>query len=268
MSIISVTNASFGYNGADVFSDISFSVHKGELFCLLGPNGSGKTTLLDCILGTLKLKSGRIMINGQDSSTFRPGLAARHIAYVPQNHERTFPYTVLDIVKMGRASYTGLFSTPSRADSLLAKAVLRDMGIESLQDRPYTQLSGGESQLVLIARALVQQTPIIIMDEPTVHLDFRHELKILETMVRLVRKNGITVLMATHFPNHALYFQNNGVRTTVAMLSEKKFLDVGTPDEVVNSDHLSKLYGVETCVVNYQYGNGMHKQVIPISTLD
>ncbi len=193
--------------------------------------------------------------------------AAGHLGGITANQDGA-SYTVLDIVKMGRASHTGLFSIPSRADTLLAKVVLRDMGIESLQDRPYTQLSGGESQLVLIARALVQQTPIIIMDEPTVHLDFRHELKILETMVRLVRKNGITVLMATHFPNHALYFQNNGVRTTVAMLSEKKFLDVGTPDEVVSSDHLSKLYGVETCVVNYPCGNGMHKQVIPISTLD
>ena len=190
------------------------------------------------------------------------------MAYVPQKHERTFPYTVLDIVKMGRAFYTGLFSIPSRADTLLAKSVLRKMGIDHLQDRPYTQLSGGESQLVLIARALVQQTPIIIMDEPTVHLDFRHELKILETVVRLVRDSGITVLMATHFPNHAFYFQNNGVRITVAMLSEQKFLDTGPPDKVVCREHLRKLYGVETCLVNYRCGNGTHKQVIPISTLD
>jgi iron complex transport system ATP-binding protein len=268
MSIIAVSNASFGYNGVDVFSDISFSVQEGELFCLLGPNGCGKTTLLDCILGTLKLKSGRVVINGQDSRTLRPGQAARHIAYVPQNHERTFPYTVLDIVKMGRASHTGLFSTPSRADTRLAKTVLGDMGIDHLQDRPYTQLSGGESQLVLIARALVQQTPIIIMDEPTVHLDFRHELKILETVVRLVRENGITVLMATHFPNHALYFQNNAVRTTVAMLSMKKFLDIGTPGDVVCNERLRELYGVNTCLVDYRCGNRTQKQVIPISTLE
>jgi iron complex transport system ATP-binding protein len=268
MPIIAVANASFGYNSADVFTNISFSVGKGKLFCLLGPNGSGKTTLLDCILGTLKLRQGKILINGKDSRSFRPGRIARQIAYVPQRHERTFPYRVLDIVTMGRAAYTGLFSGPSREDERIAAQALKTVGICHLRDRPYTQLSGGEGQLVMISRALAQETPVIIVDEPTAHLDFRNDLLILETIGQLVCETGRTVIMATHFPNHAFYFKNNGVPVTVALLHKGGFLATGDADEVLTRDQMRMLYGVETCVVSCSTGKALDlKQIIPISTV-
>jgi iron complex transport system ATP-binding protein len=268
MPIITVADASFGYNSADIFTNISFSVAKGELFCLLGPNGSGKTTLLDCILGMLKLRQGEIFINGKDSRSFRAGRIARHIAYVPQRHERTFPYRVLDIVTMGRAAYTGLFSGPSREDKSIAARALETVGISRLRDRPYTQLSGGEGQLVMIARALAQETPVIIVDEPTAHLDFRNDLLVLETIGQLVRETGRTVMMATHFPHHAFYFKNNGVSTTVALLHKGGFLAIGDPDEVLTTEQIRMLYGVETCMVSCSTGKALElKQRIPTSTV-
>jgi len=268
MPIITVADASFGYNSADVFTNISFSVGKGELFCLLGPNGSGKTTLLDCILGMLKLRQGKIFIDGKDSLSFRAGRIARHIAYVPQRHERTFPYRVLEIVTMGRAAYTGLFSGPSREDKKIAARALETVGISHLRDRPYTQISGGEGQLVMIARALAQETPAIIVDEPTAHLDFRNDLLILETVGHLVRETGRTVMMATHFPNHAFYFKNNGVPTTVALLHKGGFLATGDPDEVLTREQIRMLYGVETCIVSCSTGKALElKQIIPTSTV-
>ena len=268
MPIITVADASFGYNSADVFTNISFSVGKGELFCLLGPNGSGKTTLLDCILGMLKLRQGKILIDGKESRSFPAGRIARHIAYVPQRHERTFPYRVLDIVTMGRAAYTGLFSGPSREDKRIAARALETVGIGHLRDRPYTQLSGGEGQLVMIARALAQQTLVIIMDEPTAHLDFRNDLLILETIGQLVRETGRTIIMATHFPNHAFYFKNNGVPTTVALLHKKGFLATGDPDEVLTREQIREVYGVETCMVSCSTGKALElKQLIPTGTV-
>jgi len=265
---MNVIDASFSYGNGDIFSRISFSVSPGELFCLLGPNGCGKTTLLDCMLGTLKLKAGDICLDGKSIAGMRPGQLARSVAYVPQKHDRTFPYTVRDIVKMGRAAYIGLFGAPSRFDEETADEAMETVGIAHLKHRPYTQISGGESQLVMIARALAQATPIIIMDEPTAHLDFRHELVIMETVARLVRTKGISVIMATHFPNHAFYFQNNGVATRAALLHEGSFLAAGAPDDILSEQNMERLYGVRTKLLTYDAG-GAHtiKQVVPLGTV-
>lgn len=268
MALMHVIDASFSYGTGDIFSRISFSVSPGELFCLLGPNGCGKTTLLDCMLGSLKLKAGDIRLDGKSITGMRPGQLARSVAYVPQKHDRTFPYTVRDIVKMGRAAYIGLFGTPSRSDEQAADEALETVGISHLRQRPYTQISGGESQLVMIARALAQATPIIIMDEPTAHLDFRHELVIMETVARLVRAKGISVIMATHFPNHAFYFQNNGVATRVALLHEGSFLAAGAPDDILSEQNMERLYGVRTKLLTCN-GSGAQtiKQIIPLGTV-
>jgi iron complex transport system ATP-binding protein len=266
---MNVRDASFSYGNGDIFHRISFSVSPGELFCLLGPNGCGKTTLLDCMLGSLKLKEGDICLDGKSIAGMRPGQLARSIAYVPQKHERTFPYTVRDIVKMGRAAYIGLFGTPSAADEEAADEALETVGISHLRQRPYTQISGGESQLVMIARALAQVTPIIIMDEPTAHLDFRHELVIMETVARLVRTKGLSVIMATHFPNHAFYFQNSGVAARVALLHAGSFLAVGPPDAILSEQNMEQLYGVRTKLMEYRAGGAaIMKQIIPLSTIN
>lgn len=268
MSLIQVRNASFSYVEQNIFKNISFNVKPGEIFCLLGPNGCGKTTLLDCMLGFHRLDSGSIRIKGKEVSSFRPGRIARSIAYVPQNHERTFPYKVREIVTMGRAAYLGLFESPSKEDRLIADEALAQIGIQHLSHRPYTQLSGGEIQLVMIARALVQQTPLVILDEPTVHLDFRFELVLMEIITGLVKKSGLAIIMATHFPNHAFYFQNNGVDTSVALFNGGGFLAVGHPESVLDEERIQKLYGVNAGVVSLKTDNGdPMKHIVPLSTV-
>ena len=268
MPLIEVENATFSYGKENVFQDISFSVTKGEIFCLLGPNGSGKTTLLDCVLGTNKLKSGNIKVNGENITSFNPRKLAQQISYVPQRHECAFPYRVIDVTMMGRAPYTGIFSAPTQNDREIARNALMITGIYHLRRRPYTQLSGGELQLVMLARALAQNTSMIIMDEPTAHLDFRHELVVLETIMNLVKEKQISVLMATHFPNHAFYFEDNNIKINIALLKDGRFMAQGPPREILNEETIEKLYGVKSSLFFYS-DNGIkeRRRIIPLKTV-
>ena len=268
MALVEVRDASFSYGMQSIFEHLSLTVNSGEIFCLLGPNGCGKTTLLDCILGFHQLDSGSVSITGKDSGSFRPGRIARSIAYVPQRHERTFPYTVREIVTMGRAAYLGMFESPSQTDRRMTDEALERIGILHLRNRPYTQLSGGETQLVMIARALVQQTPVVILDEPTAHLDFRHELVIMEVISELVKTSGLAIIMATHFPNHAFYFQNSGINTKIALLHDGRFLSTGPPESVLNEDSVKQLYGVNASVISLETeSGGTLKHIVPLNTV-
>ncbi len=269
MLLMEIIDAEFAYGKNIIFKEVNLEIKRGELFCLLGPNGCGKTTLLDCMLGVRSLLRGSILFEGRNTSDFKPGELARHIAYVPQNHNQTFPYTVLDIVKMGRTAYTGRFAAPTSQDTSIARQCLELVGLLPLANRPYTQLSGGESQLVMIARALAQKTPVIIMDEPTSHLDFKHEMVVMETIVDLVRKMGVTVIMATHFPNHAFYFDNNGISTRVGMMHNQSFFTIGTPEQVITEENMESLYRVNAKMISYYTDQrSVMKQLIPIKTLD
>lgn len=267
MALLNVNKINFGYDQRDVLKDISFQVNRGEIFFLLGPNGCGKTTLLDCVLGLLKPRNGYIKLNGTDINGIRPEITARQVAYVPQSHEKTFPYTVKDIVLMGRAAHIGLFGSPSAEDMDIVDEALGLLGILHLRDRRYTQLSGGEGQLVMIARALAQKTSLIVMDEPTAHLDFKHELVIMERIVQLVRETGLSILMATHFPNHAFYFQNNNIATRVALMNNSEFLAAGSPSDVLSEENIKLIYHINARVVSYDIDAEREiRQVIPIST--
>jgi len=266
MALVDVVDAGFSYGTRTIFDGVSFAVSPGEVFCLIGPNGCGKTTLLDCILGLHGLRAGAIRVQDRDVDGMPPAQRARVLSYVPQNHERTFPYSVLDIVTMGRAAYLGMFAAPTTADRRMARDALEQLGIAHLSSRPYTRLSGGETQLVMIARALVQQTPVVIMDEPTAHLDFRYELLIMEVITRLV-KSGLSIIMATHFPNHAFYLQNSGVPTRIALMHDGDFLAVGSPDDVLDEDRLKKLYGVNARIINLENNGGEPmKHIVPLSS--
>jgi iron complex transport system ATP-binding protein len=268
MSIIEVRDITFDYGHGNIFEDLSFKVEKGEIFCLIGPNGSGKTTLLDCILGTLKLKKGVISIDGKDISALGPRRLARSLSYVPQRHDSAFSYSVIEMAMMGRAAYTDMFSTPTARDREIAEDALGLVGIGHLRERPYTQLSGGELQLVMLARALAQESPVIVMDEPTSHLDYRHELVILETITGLVRKKGITVIIATHFPNHAFYFEDVHGKTEMAMLRGGSFLAKGRPRDVLNVENIRMLYGIESNLLSYRLKDGKEqKLIIPVRTM-
>lgn len=267
MAVIEIKGAGFGYDTQNIFEDICLDITKGEVLCIVGPNGCGKTTLLDCILGIKKVRYGCILLNGRDIDTIRTCDIARQIAYVPQTHEKTFPYTVMEIVMMGRAAYTGIFSSPTDQDRKIAEECLEEVGIGRLKDRPYTNLSGGEGQLVMLARALAQRTPVIVMDEPTAHLDFKHELTVMETIARLVSGTELAVIMATHFPNHAFYFENAGLETRVALMNNKNFISIGRPSGVLNEQNLNHLYSIDARVVSFDLGDGAElKQIIPVST--
>ncbi len=266
-ALLEVRNLSFAYNQTEVLTDISFAIQRGEILFLLGPNGCGKTTLLDCVLGFLKPRQGEVCLYGSNVKAMKAQQLARQMAYVPQSHEKTFPYTVMDIVLMGRASYIGAFSSPSPQDTVIVKDTLHMLGIYHLKDRPYTQLSGGEGQLVMIARALVQKTDLIIMDEPTSHLDFKHEMIIMETIVELVKKTGVSILIASHFPNHAFYFENNDLRCKVALMNEHRFIDLGEPSLVLSEENLRKTYNVNARLVSCWIDDERQvSQIIPISS--
>lgn len=265
---IQFIEASFGYGERPVFQKLSFCVGRGEVFCIVGPNGCGKTTLLDCILGLLKLDEGEILIGSESIKNIKPKSLADKVAYVPQIHQRSFPYEVKDIILMGRAFKTTLMSSPTEEDREIAYQAMKKVGILHLSGKPYTQISGGECQLVMIARALAQQPDIIVMDEPTSHLDFKNELILLETINELVSKDGISVVMATHFPNHAYFFETNRIPVMLALMNNGVFEQVGSPQEVLTEDNIRRIYNINSVVLRNQIDDtAVISQIVPLSII-
>lgn len=236
---ISIRSASFSYGPRVIWQDISLDVGDGETLCLLGPNGCGKTTLLNCIHGSLALKSGSIKIDGQDVGAMTVTETAKKMGYVFQEHSAPFPYNSLEVVRMGRAPHLGLFQAPSARDTEMARKLMEEMGIGHLAAQRYTNISGGERQLVLITRTLCQQPEIILFDEPTSHLDFKHQSIVLKTMRRLAGK-GFTLIMTSHFPNYAW-----SLNSRVAMMGYNGFVAVGPAEEVMTEQNLSETYGMK-----------------------
>lgn len=264
-NLIEVSGATFAYENRIIFQELSFTIFPGEIFCLLGPNGCGKTTLLDAVLGFNRLKQGSIKIEGKSLNSMSPGEIATHLSYVPQRHDRTFPYTVLDIVKMGRTAYTGRFSAPGEEDIEIARQALKKVGMLALENKPYTRLSGGESQLVMIARALAQKTPVIVMDEPTSHLDFKNEYLILKTITDLVKESGVSIVTATHFPNHAFYFENQQVPVRVALMHQQQFMQVGPATQVLSENSMREMYHMKTKLVSIEVDDhDIWRQLVPL----
>lgn len=238
----------FGYRNHPVGSGVDLAVTAGEVLCLLGPNGSGKTTLFKTLLGLLPRHGGRIELDGRDLARLSRATVARQLAYVPQAHEAIFPYTVRDMVVMGRSVHRGLFAGPTAHDRALADAALNDLGIGSLAERDYKRLSGGQRQLVLIARALAQDTPLVVMDEPTASLDFGNQLLVLEQVARLARR-GLGVVLSTHNPDHAFRCASR-----VLLLKDGRSLAAGTPQDALSERVLSEVYDVPVRVEQLSSG--------------
>ena len=171
--ILQIDNLSFSYDKTPLLSGLSLSAEKGEIVCLLGPNGSGKTTLLDCVLGFHRNYTGSISVCGKDILPLSRPELAKQVSYVPQLHTPAFPYTVREMVLMGRTAQSGLLGAPDKEDYEICDSAIARIGIEKFAGRPYTELSGGERKLVMLARALAQQAPLIVLDEPTSSLDFK-----------------------------------------------------------------------------------------------
>ena len=241
---IEVKNLNFSYGDRQILHDISFQIHKGELVSILGPNGVGKSTLFRCILGLLSGYSGQVLIDGQDARSFSVRESARHIAYIPQSSNPTFNYSVFDIVLMGRTSGLATFRSPRQEDVEKCHWALRKIGIERLQNRCFLRLSGGEQQLVMIARALVQDAPILMLDEPTANLDFGNQLRVLE-QVRQLAREGYTVIQTTHHPEQSFMFSDR-----ILALQDGRILAEGPPDQVLTEQIVKSLYGVEVNIVS------------------
>ncbi len=247
--ILAVEALSCGHGGRPLLTGISFAVAAGEILCLLGPNGTGKTTLFKTILRLLPAMAGTIRLGGEDVAHWPAKRFARSIGYVPQAHLPPFPFAVLDVVAMGRAAHLGPFQSPSRADEAIARDALDSLGIGRLGDAAYTEISGGERQLVLIARALAQHPAVLIMDEPTSNLDFGNQIRVLEHVRALADHSGLAVILTTHDPNQALLYGDG-----VAAIGRDGGLVVGAPDAVVTAAYLHQTYGVHprgrlvTCV--------------------
>ena len=253
---VSVENLGFTYSEhlADaVFRDVSFSVKAGEIFCLLGPNGTGKSTLLKCLANILQPREGKVYLGEKDMSRLSTSDAAKKVGYVPQNQASAFPFLVRDIVLMGRAPHIGLFASPSRVDREIADRAIKKAGVQDIAERPCTALSGGEWQLTLIARALAQGPQVLVLDEPTSHLDMGNQMKILR-VVKELAQSGLAVIMASHFPDHAFLLSSE-----VAILNRGRFVRRGAPERVITEENMRNVYGVKVKVVNLS--NGMDRKV-------
>jgi iron complex transport system ATP-binding protein len=237
----------YRYNGGGwIFRDHSFTVAAGEIVAVLGPNGRGKTTLLKTVVGLLAPDKGRVTCPGE-------------IGYVPQNAVSPFPYTVLDMVLMGRARHIGMFASPRSADFDAAREALHLLGIEALQGRKFTRLSGGERQLVIIARALASGCQYLVLDEPASALDFKNQARILKTLRQLARSRDMGILLSTHFPQHAVHVADRAL-----LMYAPDTYRYGPVDEVLDDEALGALFNMEVRRIGFHHDGRKVHTVVPI----
>jgi iron complex transport system ATP-binding protein len=235
-------NATFRYANRAIFEVLNLDVFYGEVLIVLGANGCGKSTLLRCLGGALNLQAGAIWIDGKDLRTFDAAARARKIGFLFQHHQPTFPFTVLEVVLMGRTPHLHPFSGPSSLDQGIALETLDEIGLLPLKDRPYTELSGGERQLVLLARALVQRPEVILLDEPTAHLDLTNQVRCLK-LIRVLSDRGIAIVMSSHDPSQAFLFPGRAL-----LMGKDGSVTVGAAEQIIDHDSLTATYGVEVDV--------------------
>ena len=238
---LDIRGLTFSYARKTILHDVSLSVRPGQICGLLGPNGSGKSTLFRCCMGFLHPEKGQVHVRGVNIAHMRPAELARHVAYVPQEHRQPFPFTVRDMVIMGRSPHMeGWFNLRSK-DKAAAKQAMERIGIAHLAEASCNQLSGGQRQLVLIARAMAQQTPLILLDEPTSALDFSNQLAVWKVL-REVANQGVAILVCCHDPNHILWFCD-----TAVVLHQGHVYSEGPVHAAVTEEILQHIYGPE-CV--------------------
>lgn len=237
--MLEIKDLCFSYGSGEVLKDVSFNVPKGSLCGLMGPNGSGKSTLFKCCLNFLKPTSGTIAIGGRNVYNMKPSAMSKLVSYVPQEHKPPFPYTVREIVLMGRTPHMGGIFGLSKADEEAADKAMKLLDIEDLAETPCNKLSGGQRQLAFIARAAAQETPLMFLDEPTSALDFSNQIKIWK-LLKKIASSGVTVIACSHDPNHVLWFSDE----TVAILNGK-IETKGETSKVLDNKLLTKLYNDE-----------------------
>ena len=256
---IEVKNLSFSYDKREILHNVSFSAKEGEFVSILGPNGVGKSTLFRCMLSLLENYSGEVTVDGHNMKDLSIKERASYIAYIPQNSSPAFNYSAMDMVLMGTTSGMSAFGTPGKEEVKRAMEALEKVGIPALKDRCYHHLSGGERQLVIIARALAQRAKILMLDEPTASLDFGNQMRVLRQMKALTKEN-YTVIQTTHSPEHSYMFSDR-----VTAICSGKIIKDDVPGNVMTSEIMSQLYGTPIRVVSLE--NDMARVCLPAETV-
>ena len=257
--LLKIENLCGGYGKKDIIKNVCCTAQKGEILCLVGPNGCGKTTLFKLILGFLSKTGGEIYIDGETMSRYTPKELSQLVAYIPQQHTPIFAYTVLEIVTMGRASHFSVFHAPKVVDREGAYEALEKLNILHLANEKYTSLSGGQRQMVLIARAICQSAKIFIMDEPAANLDYANQQLLLDVITNLAEK-GYCIIMSTHNPEHPASIGNK-----VLMMKAGEVIAFGEAKETITPVTLQQVYGIEmdVAVIEDRYG-GQRTMCIPV----
>lgn len=257
-----VKNGCFAYpHGRQILQDISFSVKKGEMLAILGPNGAGKTTLLRCMMGFLKWNNGQSLLMGEDIAGMSPRKLFSQVAYVPQAKNTFLASNVRDMVLLGRSSRYGIFGKPSAEDRRMVNDTLERLGLAAMADCACDKLSGGELQMVLIARAIVAEPQVIILDEPESNLDFKNQLIVLKTL-RSLTEQGITCIFNTHYPVHALRHADQAL-----LLDKSGNVRFGLSSEVITEENMRQAFGVETVIGQIETPYNEYADVLAIDTL-
>lgn len=257
-SILSVHNLVCGYgkkHTIEVVHGVSFDIASGEFTCIIGANGCGKTTTLKALMGLMPAWSGDVQVAGRNISGMPERELAKYFAYIPQAHTPPFPFSVADVVLMGRTPYINRLARVTSHDKEVAYQALAMLGIEQLASQAYTNLSGGQQQLVLIARALTQQSDILVMDEPTAALDFGNQHLVLSRM-KTLSEMGKAVIMVTHDPDHALYCGGR-----VIVMEQGRVVMDGTTEECITSEVLKSIYGLDARVIAVEVAPGHIERV-------
>ncbi|MDO5044378.1 MAG: ABC transporter ATP-binding protein [Coriobacteriia bacterium] len=236
---LAVKNLSYAYGKHEVLHDLSFEIEDGMLVNVLGPNGVGKSTLFKCMLGLLPNYSGEIFVNGKNLKSLNIKERSREIAYIPQTHASIYDFRVLDVVLMSTGNNLGVLATPSESHVNRALDALDRVGVVELSDRPFTQISGGQQQLVLVARAIAQNARTIIMDEPTSALDFGNTVRILST-VRQLARDGLSIIQSTHQPDQAFLYSDKTM-----VINKGRLHAFAPPKEILTSTLVSEIYKVD-----------------------
>lgn len=254
--MITVKQAAFSYDGRnELFSDLSFSLAAGEILTILGRNGIGKTTFLRCLLGILPWTHGECLVGGKRPD---PAVVSDVIGYVPQSHAPAFPYTVFEMVMMGRARRIGLFRTPAAADRARVAELLDMVGILPLADRAATALSGGQLQMVYIARALAVEPKLIILDEPEAHLDFHNQMIVLRLLKKLSTEQHMTIVMNTHSPENALKISD---KSLLMRRGEHLF---GPTESLLTEENLRRFYDIDCRITETRIGDVVHRGLLTL----
>lgn len=257
---LKIKNISFSYDSVDALKNISFEAEEGEILGIIGPNGSGKTTLLKCINRVLKPKEGVVMLEDMDLSVLNQREIAQKIGVVPQQSFSQFPFTVFDIVLMGRYPYITRFGGEKKEDFDMVEECLNLCGISHLAERLIIEISGGEYQRVIIARALAQNPKVLLLDEPTLHLDINHQIELLELLKSLAKKKNLIIIMVSHDLNLASRFSDK-----ILILKEGKIYRAGLPEEVLTPQIIKEVYGIKVEILRSKITNSLN--IIPISTV-